>query len=134
MTNGIRFDNGETYERYMGQWSQLVGEQFLDWLAVPPGQDWLDVGCGNGAFTDLLMRRCAPAGVAGIDPSEGQLRFARTRPALQAVRLELADAMGPGVVSMSFGAGEGSWTTSVDAAFSTAGMSYLAATGDSGSR
>jgi len=40
--------------------------------------------------------------------------------------------MGPGVVSMSFGAGEGSWTTSVDATFAHAGMTYLAATGDAG--
>ncbi len=46
--------------------------------------------------------------------------------------IKLANAMGPGVVSMSFGATEGSYTASVDAAFTGAGMSYLAATGDSG--
>ena len=46
--------------------------------------------------------------------------------------IRLANAMGPGVVSMSFGAEEGSWTASVDSAFSAAGMTYLASTGDSG--
>jgi hypothetical protein len=46
--------------------------------------------------------------------------------------VKLANAMGPGVVSMSFGAAEGSWTASVDAAFTGANMTYLAATGDSG--
>lgn len=46
--------------------------------------------------------------------------------------VKLANAMGPGVVSMSFGSTEGSWTNSVDAAFGAANMSYLAATGDSG--
>jgi subtilase family serine protease len=46
--------------------------------------------------------------------------------------IKLANAMGPGVVSMSFGANEGNWTASVDGAFTGAGMSYLAATGDSG--
>jgi subtilase family serine protease len=46
--------------------------------------------------------------------------------------VKLANAMGPGVVSMSFGADEGSYTASVDAAFAGTGMSYLAATGDSG--
>ncbi|NCT82428.1 MAG: peptidase S53 [Comamonadaceae bacterium] len=45
----------------------------------------------------------------------------------------LANKMGPGVVSMSFGASEGSWTTGYDGVFSAAGMSYLAATGDNGS-
>ncbi len=46
--------------------------------------------------------------------------------------IKLANAMGPGVVSMSFGAAEGNWTASVDSAFAAANMTYLAATGDSG--
>lgn len=46
--------------------------------------------------------------------------------------IRLANSMGPGVVSMSFGAQEGSWTPSVDSAFSAAGITYFAATGDSG--
>ena len=76
----IRFDDGAVYERMMGVWSRFAGEIFLDWLAPPPGLRWVDVGCGNGAFTDLLMQRCAPAEVEGIDPSEAQLAFARSRP------------------------------------------------------
>ena len=46
--------------------------------------------------------------------------------------VQLANAMGPGIVSMSFGATEGNWTASVDAAFTHANMTYLAATGDAG--
>ena len=46
--------------------------------------------------------------------------------------IKLANAMGPGIVSMSFGALEGSWTASIDSVFSNAKMTYLAATGDSG--
>ncbi|MBA5607447.1 peptidase S53 [Duganella sp. FT3S] len=46
--------------------------------------------------------------------------------------VKLANAMGPGVVSMSFGTPEGSWTGSANAAFTAASMTYLAATGDSG--
>jgi len=44
----------------------------------------------------------------------------------------LANAMGPGVVSMSFAAGEGTWTAQVEATFTTANMTYLAAAGDAG--
>jgi hypothetical protein len=33
----IRYDDGAGYERYMGYWSRLAGETFLDWLAPPPG-------------------------------------------------------------------------------------------------
>ena len=46
--------------------------------------------------------------------------------------IKLANAMGPGIVSMSFGALEGNWTASVDSVFSNTSMTYLAATGDSG--
>jgi SAM-dependent methyltransferase len=89
----IRFDNGAAYERYMGRWSQLVGEAFLDWLSPHSGLQWLDVGCGNGAFTEMLAQRCAPAALDGVDPSAGQLAFARTRPALSAARFLQGDAM-----------------------------------------
>lgn len=46
--------------------------------------------------------------------------------------VQLANLMGPGIVSMSFGANEGSWTSSVDSAFAATNMTYLAATGDWG--
>jgi SAM-dependent methyltransferase len=93
VTNEIRFDDGAAYERYMGKWSQLAGETFLDWLQPNPGLRWLDVGCGNGAFTEMIVKRCAPGSVHGIDPSEGQLAFARRRPALRDAQFHLADAM-----------------------------------------
>ena len=37
----IRFDDGADYERTMGTWSRLVGEVFLDWLALPQGLRWI---------------------------------------------------------------------------------------------
>jgi SAM-dependent methyltransferase len=92
-TDEIRFDNGAAYEKYMGKWSQLVGEVFLDWLAPKTGLRWLDVGCGNGAFTEMLIERCAPAAVQGVDPSEAQLAFARTRPATLVAQYHQGDAM-----------------------------------------
>lgn len=92
-TPPIRFDDGAAYERFMGIWSQRVGEAFLDWLSPPRGGQWLDVGCGNGAFTELLVAECAPDSVDGLDPSEGQLAYARTRPALAGAHFHLGDAM-----------------------------------------
>ena len=89
----IRFDDGAAYERMMGIWSRLAGDIFLDWLAPRPGLRWIDVGCGNGAFTELLVERCAPAEVQGIDPSEGQLAFARARPAARVAEFRQGDAM-----------------------------------------
>ncbi|MFM1992045.1 MAG: hypothetical protein RJA99_5002 [Pseudomonadota bacterium] len=48
--------------------------------------------------------------------------------------IRLANTLGPGVVSMSFGGVEGSWTSTVDPTFTAPGMTYLAATGDSGAQ
>ena len=56
----IRFDDGVAYERMMGAWSRLAGGTFLDWIVPRPGLRWVDVGCGNGAFTELVVERCAP--------------------------------------------------------------------------
>lgn len=89
----IRFTDGAGYERFMGVWSRLVGEAFLDWIAPAPGLRWLDVGCGNGAFTELIARRCAPLALHGIDPSAAQLAFARQQPLLEHAELQEGDAM-----------------------------------------
>jgi SAM-dependent methyltransferase len=89
----IHFDDGAAYERYMGLWSRVAGDQMLAWLSPPRGARWLDVGCGNGVFTELLHERCAPSGLVGVDPSPEQLAYARARPALRNARLLQGDAM-----------------------------------------
>ena len=88
----IRFDDGAVYERAMGVWSRLAGSVFLDWLDCPPGLRWLDVGCGNGAFTELLLERCAPE-TQGIDPAPAQVAYAQTRPGAQAAQFRHGDAL-----------------------------------------
>jgi SAM-dependent methyltransferase len=91
--NPFLFNDGLGYERYMGQWSQLVGESFLDWIAPKTSLRWIDIGCGNGAFTEMLVDKCAPLSVEGIDPSEEQLVFARTRPSSRVAKYRQGDAM-----------------------------------------
>ena len=50
--------SGDAYEPYVGRWSRLVAPVFLDWLAVPSGARWLDVGCGTGALTSAILDVC----------------------------------------------------------------------------
>ncbi len=68
---------GEKYEPYVGRWSRLVAKEFVDWLALPKGLSWLDVGCGTGALSQTIMERCAPKEVLGIDPSAGFVEYAK---------------------------------------------------------
>lgn len=89
----IRFDDGAAYEDFMGRWSRRAGEAFLDWLSPAPGLRWVDVGCGNGAFTQLLVERCGAREVQGLDPSAEQLSFARTRFAGAPATFRQGDAM-----------------------------------------
>jgi ubiquinone/menaquinone biosynthesis C-methylase UbiE len=89
----VRFEDGAAYEQGMGRWSRLAGQVFLDWLAPPSGLRWIDVGCGSGAFTELIVQRCAPAEAHGIDPSEAQLAFARERPGARSATFQPGNAM-----------------------------------------
>src|ERR1035438_6845678 len=92
-TNAIRFDDGAAYEQYMGKWSQLAGETFLQWLVPKAGWRWLDVGCGSGAFTEVLVRRCPPRSGQGFYRGEGQLACARTRAPSRGAGFQKGDAM-----------------------------------------
>lgn len=96
------FADGAAYEKRMGRWSRLVGEIFINWLAAPAGLRWLDVGCGNGAFTEVLMARCAPAAVSAVDPSEGQLKYARTRSGTALAEFRVGDAQALPYADCSF--------------------------------
>lgn len=71
------WSSGAGYEPYVGRWSRLVAREFLAWLAVSPGRRWLDVGCGTGALTQVILRDAEPSAVTGIDPSEGYIAYAR---------------------------------------------------------
>jgi SAM-dependent methyltransferase len=68
---------GAAYEPYIGRWSSLVASKFLTWLAVTPAMQWLDIGCGTGALSQIILDLASPLKVMGVDPSEGYIAFAR---------------------------------------------------------
>ncbi len=89
---------GSAYERFMGRWSRLVAEQFVTWLALPPGLRWADLGCGSGALTSVVLARTSPALVLGVDPSEAQVTEARRQVVDDRVQFARggADSLEPG--------------------------------------
>lgn len=67
----------DAYERYMGRWSRKVAAQFLDWVDVPPGARWVDIGCGTAVLTAAIVESRQPSSVVGIDTSATFLETAR---------------------------------------------------------
>jgi SAM-dependent methyltransferase len=83
---------GDSYDRYMGRWSRQIAPRFLDWLAAPPGLDWLEVGCGTGALTAAILAHGAPKSIVSIEPSAGFLERARANVPDARVAFLLGDA------------------------------------------
>jgi ubiquinone/menaquinone biosynthesis C-methylase UbiE len=94
------FIDGEAYERLMGRFTRAAGDVFIDWLSPQKGVDWIDVGCGTGAFTELVLACCAPGRVSAVDPSAEQIAYARKTLAAARVDFQIGDAQ-----SLPFGDG-----------------------------
>jgi ubiquinone/menaquinone biosynthesis C-methylase UbiE len=94
-STGDTFNNAVAYERYVGRWSRLVAMQFVDWLNIPDGHTWLDVGAGTGILTQVILERTSPRQVVGVDLSEQYLSFARQLITDERVELRVADASQP---------------------------------------
>ncbi|NMM08150.1 class I SAM-dependent methyltransferase [Polaromonas sp.] len=95
---------GKRYEPYVGRWSRLVAKDFLAWLQAPPCLDWLDVGCGTGALTEVIVQQTRPRSVVGIDASAGFVAHARAHITDPRVTFDTADAQSLPVESARFDA------------------------------
>jgi SAM-dependent methyltransferase len=69
--------SGIAYERFMGRWSNLIAQKFLSWFAIPPACTWLDVGCGTGSITGLILESHRPKEIISIDSSVDLISYAQ---------------------------------------------------------
>ena len=70
--------SADAYGRFMGRFSGPLAEQFVDLVGIVPGQRALDVGCGSGALTAVLVSRVGVDQVSAGDPSESFVEVVRT--------------------------------------------------------
>jgi len=91
--------SGDSYEPYVGRWSRLVAQEFVHWLGLSEGRQWLDVGCGTGALSQIIFDKLNPKKVQGIDRSEGFVEFARNQVNDSRVEFEVGDAQALAVES-----------------------------------
>ena len=84
---------GEAYDRFMGRYSRLLAADLADWLEVAAGQRAVDVGCGPGALTGVLVERLGADHVAAVDPSSSFVEACRSRFPGVDVRLAAAESL-----------------------------------------
>lgn len=64
----MKFDvPAAAYDRFMGRYSSALAPLFADFAGTGPSQRVLDVGCGPGSLTGVLLERGSD--VTAIDPS-----------------------------------------------------------------
>lgn len=96
--------SGDAYEQYVGRWSRLVAREFIRWLAVSEGRQWLDVGCGTGALSQTILSLADPKKVKGIDRSEQFIETALARVKHPYVEFATGDAQDLPVETESYDA------------------------------
>jgi len=84
--------SGDSYEPYVGRWSRLVAKEFLAWTNVPQGVRWLDVGCGTGALSQIILSLCNPGIIKGIDRSDGFVEYTHSKVTDPRATFEVGDA------------------------------------------
>ncbi|HEX6533104.1 MAG TPA: class I SAM-dependent methyltransferase [Gemmatimonadaceae bacterium] len=85
------WDDADAYDRYVGRWSRVIGADFLEWLDVPPGRRWLELGCGTGALSAAIVQRCRPSHLLGVDRSPAYVAAAAERVGGERVSFVVAD-------------------------------------------
>jgi len=64
----------DAYGRFMGRFSGPLAERFVELVGIDHDQRVLDVGCGSGALTSVLVSRVGVDRVSAVDPSDSFVR------------------------------------------------------------
>lgn len=98
------WEHVDDYERYIGRWSRLVAGDVLPWLEPDVNARWLDVGCGSGALTSMILalEAAKPASVTGLDLSDAFITAARVRVADPRATFHVGDAQSLPFADASF--------------------------------
>ena len=94
-TEGARsfLASGTAYDAYMGRYSRPLAVVFADATGVAAGESALDVGCGPGALTGVLIDRLGVDRVCAFDPSAPFVAECAARHPGVDVRLGRAEAI-----------------------------------------
>jgi SAM-dependent methyltransferase len=75
----MAFGDADAYARFMGRFSEPLALKFFELIAPEAGSRVLDVGCGPGVLTSVLVERLGPEAVSAVDPSPPFVEAAHRR-------------------------------------------------------
>lgn len=87
------FSDVDAYDRYIGRYSPGLAHKLIEAAEVKAGHRVLDVGCGPGALTSLLVTAVGADHVAAVDPSPEYVAATRGRNAGVDVREAAAESL-----------------------------------------
>ena len=90
----MSFDVGaDAYGRFMGRFAEPLAGKFAALLDLRSGQRALDVGCGTGLLTAILVEQLGASATAAVDPSESFVAATRAQFPDADVRRATAEAL-----------------------------------------
>ncbi len=80
------------YDKGVARWTRRLAEPYLDFLGLGSGERILDVGCGTGSVTEVVLRRLPGGEVHGSDLSPESIALLRRQVPDPRLHLHVADA------------------------------------------
>src|SRR5260221_827341 len=77
MSSTYNARSATAYEPFMGRWSRQLSGRFVEFAGVSDGERILDVGCGTGSLTRIMLESADVKSMVGFDPADVHLESAR---------------------------------------------------------
>jgi SAM-dependent methyltransferase len=83
MSSTYNARSATSYEHFMGRWSRQLSLRFVEFAGVSDAERILDVGCGTGSLTRVMLASANVKSIVGIDLADVYLESARQRSAIR---------------------------------------------------
>jgi len=77
MSSTYNARSATSYEHFMGRWSRQLSLWFVEFAGVSDAERILDVGCGTGSLTRVMLASANVKSIVGIDLADVYLESAR---------------------------------------------------------
>jgi len=77
MSSTFNARSATAYEHFMGRWSRQLSPRFIEFAGISDGERILDVGCGTGSLTRVLLESADLKSIAAVDLADVYLESAR---------------------------------------------------------